>query len=413
MVAIADVDALVKKDSPIDQHARINTTSVYTSARIFPMLPEKLSTDFTSLNPGEDRLAVVTSMDVKPDGTIAQSTADRARACTTTRSSRTTRCRSGSTARAPLPKAAEAAKLDDQIRTQDSVAQQLRARRREQRRARVPDLPAEAQFDPKDEHVTAIRQQVQNRARQLIEEFMIATNGVTARVPRGQAARRASAASSSRPSSGRASSRWRPSTARSCRSSPTRSRSKHFLAKQRKLDPLRFPDLSPRDHQADGLGRIRRRDSGRAEDRPLRPGGARLHAQTAPNRRYPDLVTQRLLKATLADEARPTRTPSSRTSPRTAPTQEDDANKVERRMRKSEAAMLLQGMVGRVFDGVVTGLGEGQHLGARVRPAGRRAAAHAAAAARGRQGAREAGVDERRAGVHRLRSCDRGRDAPS
>ena len=61
-VAVADVDALVKNSAPIDEHARHNTTSVYTAAEIFPMLPEKLSTDLTSLNFDEERPAVVVEM---------------------------------------------------------------------------------------------------------------------------------------------------------------------------------------------------------------------------------------------------------------------------------------------------------------------------------------------------------------
>jgi len=81
LVAIADVDTLVGKDSPIDRHAQINTTSVYTSARIFPMLPEQLSTDYTSLNPNQVRVATVTEMVFQPDGTLARSTIRRALAC--------------------------------------------------------------------------------------------------------------------------------------------------------------------------------------------------------------------------------------------------------------------------------------------------------------------------------------------
>ena len=88
LVAIADVDAIVKPASPIDRHARINTTSVYTAAEIFPMLPERLSTDLTSLGEGEDRLALVIEMDVAADGSIQHSQVYRARS-TTTPSSRT------------------------------------------------------------------------------------------------------------------------------------------------------------------------------------------------------------------------------------------------------------------------------------------------------------------------------------
>src|SRR5438128_6773691 len=70
LVAVADVDALVKRDTPIDDHARQNTTSVYTAAKIFPMLPEKLSTDLTSLNESEDRVAVIVDITVDPSGNV-------------------------------------------------------------------------------------------------------------------------------------------------------------------------------------------------------------------------------------------------------------------------------------------------------------------------------------------------------
>ncbi len=78
LVAIADVDALVVTGSPIDRHAQHNTTSVYTAAQVFPMLPEKLSTDLTSLSEGEDRAAVVTEMVVADDGSLSEGTIYRA-----------------------------------------------------------------------------------------------------------------------------------------------------------------------------------------------------------------------------------------------------------------------------------------------------------------------------------------------
>ncbi len=355
MVAIADVDALVKQGSPIDQHAHINTTSVYTSARIFPMLPEKLSTDFTSLNPGGDRLAVVTSMDIKPDGTITHSRLTRARVHNHAQLAYDS-VSEWIDGKGPLPKAAEAAKLGEQIRTQDSVAQQLRARRREHGALEFQTFQPKAQFD--GERVTEIRQQVQNRARQLIEEFMIATNGVTATYLAGK--RRAGIRRVVKSPE-----KWArivevaAEYGEKLPLDPDALALEHFLAKQRKRDPLRFPDLS--------LVIIKLMGSG--EYVVEIPGGPKIghfglavrdyaHS-TAPNRRYPDLVTQRLIKATLADEKAPYSHAELAHIAAHCTEQEDDANKVERRMRKSEAAMLLQGMVGRVFDGVVTGIAKG------------------------------------------------------
>ena len=178
-VAIADVDALVTKDTPIDRHAQINTTSVYTSARIFPMLPEKLSTDLTSLNPHQVRVANVTEMVFAPNGDLLRSHIQRARVRNQAQLAYDA-VSAWLTGDGPLPEAADRVPgMDQQLRTQDSVAQQLRARRREQGSLEFQTLQPRAEFE--GEQVIAIRQQEQNRARQLIEEFMVATNGVTAR----------------------------------------------------------------------------------------------------------------------------------------------------------------------------------------------------------------------------------------
>jgi exoribonuclease-2 len=356
MVAIADVDALVKKDSAIDQHARINTTSVYTSARIFPMLPERLSTDLTSLNPGEDRLAVVTMMDITKDGRVAHSRITRARVHNHAQLAYDA-IADWIDGKAPLPKAAEKKQLADQLRTQDSVAQQLRANRREQGALEFQTFQPKADFAG-GERVVAIRQQVQNRARQLIEEFMIATNGVTATYLAGK--RRAGIRRVVKSPE-----KWArivevaAEYGEQLPLDPDAVALEHFLARQRKRDPLRFPDLS--------LVIIKLMGSG--EYVVEIPGGPKIghfglavrdyaHS-TAPNRRYPDLITQRLIKATLADERAPYSNAELAHLAAHCTAQEDDANKVERRMRKSEAAMLLEGMVGRVFDGVVTGIAKG------------------------------------------------------
>ena len=222
-VAVADVDALVTKGSAIDSHAWTNTTSVYTSARVFAMLPERLSTDLTSLNPDQDRLAIVTEMVVAPDGSITQATLYRAKVRNHAKLAYDA-LSAWIDGDGPLPDAARAvAGLDVQLRTQDAVAQQLRVRRHAQGSLELETFQPRAVFD--GERVVDIRQQVQNRARQLIEEFMIATNECSAPLPGAPPAALRCAGWCARPSAGCASSRWPASTARACRKRPTRWRS--------------------------------------------------------------------------------------------------------------------------------------------------------------------------------------------
>ena len=356
LVAIADVDALVAKDTPIDRHAQINTTSVYTSARIFPMLPEKLSTDLTSLNPHQLRIATVTEMVFAPDGALRRSHIQRARV-----RNRAQLAYDAVSAwlegQGPLPEAADIVPgMDQQLRTQDAVAQQLRANRREQGSLEFQTLQPRAEFE--GQRVVAIRQQEQNRARQLIEEFMVATNGVTARFLAGK--RRAAIRRVVRSPE-----RWvriaEVAAERGWRLPPDPdSRAlEQFLAAERRRDPLRFPDLSL----------VIVKLMGRGEYVVERPGGPVIghfglavrdySHSTAPNRRYPDLITGRLLKAALAGEKAPYSDTELEFLANRCTSQEDAANKVERRLRKSEAAMLLEGHIGEVFDGVVTGQSKG------------------------------------------------------
>ena len=356
LVAIADVDALVKKDTPIDGHARGNTTSVYTSARIFPMLPEKLSTDFTSMNPEQTRLAVVTSMVVDAQGGVGQADIRRARVHNHAKLAYDA-LSDWIDGTGPLPAAAATVPgLAEQLRTQDAVAQQMRARRREQGALEFETFQPKAVFD--GERVVEIRQQVQNRARQLIEEFMIATNGATAL--HLAAKRRASVRRVVRSPE-----RWARIMEVAAEygdklpPDPDASALQDFLLKQRKRDPLRFPDLSLVIVKLMGAG----------EYVVEVPGGPKLghfglavrdySHSTAPNRRFPDLITQRLLKAAIAGTPAPYAHAELATLATHCTTQEDAANKVERQMRKSEAALLLQSRVGQSFDGVVTGVAKG------------------------------------------------------
>ena len=352
LVAIADVDALVKKGTPIDDHARANTTSVYTSARIFPMLPERLSTDLTSLNFNEDRLALVTEMVFHADASLAGSPVYRARVRNKPKLAYDA-VSAWIDGRSALPaEAAAVPGMEAQLRTQDSVAQQLRVRRRAEGSLEFETFQPRAVFE--GEQVIDIRQQVQNRARQLIEEIMIATNGCTARylATQGGASLRRVV---------RSPERWLRIVAVAKEygeilpPEPDSKALEAFLAKRHKADPLRFPDLS--------LSIVRLMGSG--EYVVETPGGPPVghfglavrdytHS-TAPNRRFPDLITSRLVKAALQGQPPPYSSAELNALALHCTRQEDSAQKVERRMRKSEAALVLESHVGQRYDAIVTG----------------------------------------------------------
>jgi exoribonuclease-2 len=351
-VAVADVDALVKKGSAIDVHARFNTTSVYTSAKVFPMLPERLSTDLTSLNPGEDRLAVVTEMVVAVDGSFTPVGVHRALVNNKAKLAYDA-VSAWIDGAGDLPDAARAVPgMEAQLRTQDEAAQRLRQRRHAQGSLELETFQPRALFD--GERVVDIRQQVQNRARQVIEELMIATNTCTAQflVHGGGASLRRVV---------RSPERWQriADVARkfgeSLPKEPDSRALEAFLARRHKADPLRFPDLS--------LVIVKLMGSG--EYVVEQPGGAPIghfglavrdytHS-TAPNRRFPDLITLRMLKGILSGTEAPYSLGELQALAQHCTQQEDAAQKVERRMRKSEAALLLESHVGQAYDAIVTG----------------------------------------------------------
>ena len=354
-VAVADVDALVVKGSAIDAHAQTNTTSVYTAAEIFPMLPEKLSTDLTSLNEGEDRLAVVVEMTLAKDGALEslrrlprgrpqQGQARlRQRVAWVSRAARSRRRRSRS----------RACPISSRSRTASprpcGCAATSRARSTSRRSSRAPSSPTTPSW------TSSVQEK--NRARQLIEDFMIAANGVTARflaAKKFAALRRVV----------RSPERWQKIVAVAAEyrerlpAEPDAQALEAFLLKQMKSDPLRFPDLSLVIVKLMGAGEYVVERPG---ETPIGHFGLAVRDythSTAPNRRYPDLLTQRLLKAAMAGE--PTPYPAAELGPLAAhcTEQEDDANKVERLVRKAAAALLLEQRIGQLFDGVVTGASE-------------------------------------------------------
>src|ERR1700693_39332 len=355
LVAVADVDAVVRKDTAIDQHARHNTTSVYTAAEIFPMLPPRLSTDVTSLNVGEDRLALVVEIAVAGDGSLDGSSVYRAAV-----KNRAQLAYDAVSAwiegKAPAPEpVSRVAGLDEQLRVQDAVAQKLRGLRFEQGALDLETLQPKAIFE--GETVVALRQEPHNRARQLIEDFMIAANGVMARYLAGKKF-------SSLRRVVRSPERWQrivevaKEQGEHLPPEPDSKALSDFLARRRKADPDRFPDLSLVIVKLMGAG----------EYVVERPGGAvaghfglavkdYTHS-TAPNRRFPDLITQRLLKAALSGAAAPYAEGDLEDLAVHCTEQEDNADKVERQVRKSAAALLLEKRLGERFDAVVTGASE-------------------------------------------------------
>ena len=352
LVAIADVDALVKKDSAIDGHAWTNTTSVYTAAEIFPMLPEKLSTDLTSLGESQERLAIVMEMVIASDGTVVASDIYRAAVL-----NRAKLAYNGvaawleGTAPAP-PKLAAVPGLDEQLRIQDRTAQALKRVRHARGALHLDTLEVRAVFD--SGALADLLPDEKNRAKELIEDFMIAANGVTARYLDKKGL----------PSLRRvlhAPKRWDRIVALAAGSgerlplTPDAAALDAFLTKRRDVDPVHFPDLSLAVIKLLGSGEYALQAAGEPAEGHFGLAVKDYTHSTAPNRRFPDLVTQRLLKAALTGQTSQYTNDELTTLARHCTDQEDNAAKVERQVGKSAAALLLASRIGARFDAIVTG----------------------------------------------------------
>ena len=352
LVAIADVDAAVGKASPVDRHAALNTTSVYTPALVFPMLPEQFSTDLTSLNPSEDRLSIVVEFVVSSDGALTSS--DVYGALVRNRA----KLAYNSVAawldgQGPLPPAAAAVPgMDEQLRVQDGVAHAVEKNRRARGALQFETIEVQPLFD--GDTLDELRPQTPNRAKSLIENLMVTANGVVARFldARGFPSLRRVV---------RSPERWdriRDVAARLGDELPPAPDAKAlgaFLARRRLAAPDLFPDLSKTIISLLGSGEYVVDPPG-AEP----PGHFGLAVRdyshsTAPNRRYPDLITQRLVKAALARQTSPYTIDELESLAAHCTRQEDNANKVERQVRKSATAMVVARQVGQHFDAIVTG----------------------------------------------------------
>lgn len=352
LVAIADVDALVTKDSALDAHARHNTTSVYTSGDLFPMLPEKLSTDLTSLGEGQDRLAIVVEFVVAEDGAVLSSMLYQALVHNHAKLAyNAVAAWLAETGPAP-ERITTVPGLAGQLRLQDQVAQRLKARRHQQGALSLETIEPRAVFE--GEVLTALRVEQKNRAKELIEDFMIAANQATAAFLKSKGVpsfRRILRSPERWQRIVEVAARWDESLP----GEPNAQALEAFLVKRRQADPLRFPDLSLAIVKLIGRGEyvLDRSTDGAPEHFGLAVKGY-THS-TAPNRRFPDLITQRLVKAALSGSPAPYRLDELEYLAGHCTEKEDDAERVERQLRKSAAALLLEPLIGQRFDAIVTG----------------------------------------------------------
>jgi VacB/RNase II family 3'-5' exoribonuclease len=351
-VAVADVDALVGVGSNIDNYAGQNTATVYTVAKIFPMLPEKLSNNLTSLCPDSDRCAIVVEMILGDNGKVQQSDVYQA----VVRNHAKLHYSSLGDwleEKGPIPK--EISKVEglaENIKLQDHIAQKMKALRYEHGALEFETIEAVPIFDI--DTLREMKVEQRNRAKDLIEDFMIAANGATAiflskknfpsmrrvvRIPK----------------------RWDRIVELAFEhgfslSAEADSKSlSEYLKFIRQKDPLHFIDMSISVLKLLGSGEY-------VVDTPssVPPGHFGLAIKdythsTAPNRRYPDLVTQRLLKSSIAGKPFPYSTEQMEQIARNCTLKEDDVKKVERQVEKSANAILMKSRIGEKFDAIVSG----------------------------------------------------------
>lgn len=351
-VAVADVDAMVQPGGAVDAHAGTNTTSVYTAAGVFPMLPEVLSTDRTSLHEGQERFSVVVDMLVQSDGSVTTSELYRAVVINRAKLTyeRVSQWLDGDAG--ALPRLDTVPGLGEQLRVHDAVATQLRQWRQRRGALNVSTVSARPVFQ--DDRLVDLQPDEKNRAKDIIADLMIAANAATARflAQQGYPSLRRFLQSPRR---------WdriealAASYGATLPTDPDPVALDRFLGERRQADPAGFADLSLRIVKMLGSGSYLAVAPGTRDLGHFGLAVSDYAHSTAPNRRFPDLVTQRLLKAALAGDATPYELEALEQIARHCTLQEDNANKVERQVLKAAAAWLLQDRIGATFDAIVTG----------------------------------------------------------
>ncbi|HEY6769307.1 MAG TPA: RNB domain-containing ribonuclease [Candidatus Sulfotelmatobacter sp.] len=351
MIGIADVDAFAPKGTPIDEHAARETTTVYAGVQNFPMLPEELSTGLTSLLENQDRLAIIIEFVVEPNGLVQSTSIYRAvvRNKAQLQYHSTGAWLEGSPE--PPPKIAASAELQAQLKLQDQAAQTLRTKRYENGALSLQT----DEFQPVflNDQVIDMEKEQKSHATELIEDFMVAANGVVARFLEKVSSLRRIV---------RTPERWdrivqlAAGKGAKLPAQPDSKALNDFLIERKKADPDHFADLSLAVIKLIGPGEYVLERAGEAA-----PGHFGLAVQdythsTAPNRRFPDLVTQRIIKSILQGGNNPYSDAELSEIAANCTQKENGARKVEREMSKRLAAVAMQSHIGEIFDAIVTGV---------------------------------------------------------
>lgn len=351
-VAIADVDALVPAGSPLDRAAAANATSVYLGVHTFTMIPEALSYDLTSLRADADRRAVVVDVDVDAHGIITRHDAYPALVRNHAQLAYPSLgdWLEGRGA-APPPVAADRV-LAEQLLAQHALAQRLRTQRESHGALELETIEATPVVS--DGTVTDLAVVRTNAARRLIEDFMIAAN---LGLGRFLAAQHRSALLRVV----RTPERWprivelARDTGDTLPDTPDSVALAGFLSRRRAADPDHFPDLSLTVVKLLGPGAYAVTQPNGADAGHFGLAVSDYTHSTAPNRRYADLVMQRLVKAAVAGSNAPYDDAALDGIAQHCTEREDAARKVERLARKQAAAVMLAGRIGETFDAIVTG----------------------------------------------------------
>lgn len=351
-VAIADVDLYVKRQTPADRHAAHNGTSVYTGIVTFPLFPDRLSRGITSLLPGQDRMAVIIEYAVLPDGDFRPGEVYRA---LVNNKAKLVYEEIGDWFEGvtPVPQVVQNVPgLEAQLRLQLEASMRLKRYRMEQGALELDTL--EPKVVVEEGRVCRLVAPKKNPAGHLIEDFMIAANGTmvarlekagipmvqrVVRVPKhwGGIVETAAMYHETLPPE------------------PDAKALSEFLVRRKKADPERFPDLSLTIVKLLGRGEYLTLEPGQAPFGHFGLAVTHYTHSTAPNRRFVDLIIQRLLKSVLNGDPSPYTSEELTELSSWLTDREQGANRVERFMRKAGAAVLLKDSIGQSFDAIVTG----------------------------------------------------------